>query len=162
MKPSLLIQLPLRYKPWQGRHLRLVMQDIAGTARQPEHDNRTHLRGAIDWLCRAQDVRKHKHDAGGVAAGWSFEDGWLPSYPETTGYIIETFIAAAECLDRPELVREVPYINHPEVMELARKLKPDLICVFGTSLIRGELLQEGRLGMVNLHGGLSPEYRGAD
>ena len=29
-------------------------------------------------------------------------------------------------------------------------------------LIRGELLQQGRLGLVNLHGGLSPEYRGAD
>lgn len=104
MKPSSLIQLPLRYKPWQGRNLRLVMQDIAGTARQSEHDHRTHLRGAIDWLCRAQDVRKHKPDAGGVAAGWSFEDGWLPSYPETTGYIIETFIAAAQYLDRPELI----------------------------------------------------------
>lgn len=104
MKPSSLIQLPLRYKPWQGRNLRLVMQDIAGTAQQPEHDHRTHLRAAIDWLCRAQDMRKNKPDAGGVAAGWSFEDGWLPSYPETTGYIIETFIAAAQYLDRPELI----------------------------------------------------------
>jgi hypothetical protein len=104
MKLSSLLQLPLRYKPWQGRHLRLLMQDMAGTARQPEHDHRTHLRGAIDWLCHAQDVRKNAPDAGGVAAGWSFEDGWLPSYPETTGYIIETFIAAAEHLDRPELV----------------------------------------------------------
>ncbi|MBS0552859.1 MAG: formyl transferase [Proteobacteria bacterium] len=65
-------------------------------------------------------------------------------------------------LDRPELVREVPHINHPDVLKLARELKPDLICVFGTSLIRGELLREGRLGIVNLHGGLSPEYRGAD
>ena len=65
-------------------------------------------------------------------------------------------------LDRPDLVREVPHINHPEVVRLARELKPDLICVFGTSLIRGELLHEGRLGIVNLHGGLSPEYRGAD
>ena len=65
-------------------------------------------------------------------------------------------------LDRPELVREFPHINHPEVVKLARALKPDLICVFGTSLIRGELLNEGRLGIVNLHGGLSPEYRGAD
>jgi len=65
-------------------------------------------------------------------------------------------------LDRPELVREVPHINHPEVVKLARELKPDLICVFGTSLIRGDLLKEGRLGIVNLHGGLSPEYRGAD
>jgi methionyl-tRNA formyltransferase len=65
-------------------------------------------------------------------------------------------------LDHPELVKEVPHINHPEVLSIARQLKPDLICVFGTSLIRGELLQEGRLGIVNLHGGLSPEYRGAD
>lgn len=65
-------------------------------------------------------------------------------------------------LDRPELVREVPHINHSDVVKLARELQPDLICVFGTSLIRGDLLKEGRLGIVNLHGGLSPEYRGAD
>jgi uncharacterized protein YyaL (SSP411 family) len=49
-------------------------------------------------------VRRNRPDTGGVAAGWSFEDGWLPSYPETTGYIIETFIAAAEYLGRPELI----------------------------------------------------------
>jgi hypothetical protein len=65
-------------------------------------------------------------------------------------------------LDRPDLVREVPHINHPDVVALARELQPDLIAVFGTSLIRGELLKMGRLGMANLHGGLSPEYRGAD
>jgi hypothetical protein len=65
-------------------------------------------------------------------------------------------------LDQPELVNEVPHINHPNVVQLANELKPDLIAVFGTSLIRGELLQKGRLGIVNLHGGLSPEYRGAD
>ena len=104
MKIASLIHLPLRYKPWQARHLRLVMQDMIGAARQPEQDHRTHLRGAMDWLCRAQDVRNNQADAGGVAAGWSFEDGWLPSYPETTGYIIETFIAAAKSLDRPELI----------------------------------------------------------
>lgn len=72
------------------------------------------------------------------------------------------FPQGAARLDRPELVREVPHINHPDVVRLARELKPDLICVFGTSLIRGDLLNEGRLGIINLHGGLSPEYRGAD
>jgi len=65
-------------------------------------------------------------------------------------------------LDQPELVKEVPHINHPDVIQLVDKLNPDLIAVFGTSLIRGELLTKGRLGIVNLHGGLSPEYRGAD
>jgi folate-dependent phosphoribosylglycinamide formyltransferase PurN len=72
------------------------------------------------------------------------------------------FGSAAPELDHPELIREVPHINHPEVARLADRLNPDLIAVFGTSLIRGELLQKGRLGMVNLHGGLSPEYRGSD
>lgn len=65
-------------------------------------------------------------------------------------------------LDCPQLVREVPHINHSEVIKLADQLNPDLIAVFGTSLIRGELLNKGRLGIVNLHGGLSPEYRGSD
>jgi hypothetical protein len=65
-------------------------------------------------------------------------------------------------LERPDLVVEVPHINHPDVVALADRLRPDLLCVFGTSLIRGDLLTRGRLGIVNLHGGLSPEYRGAD
>ena len=63
---------------------------------------------------------------------------------------------------RQDLVIEVPHINHPDVAELAKRLRPDVIAVFGTSLIRGPLLTNGRLGIFNLHGGLSPGYRGAD
>jgi hypothetical protein len=99
-----LIGLPFRYRPWSPRHLRLILADLPQPAVQPAHDHLTHLAATIDWLCYAQDVRDGKADAGGVAAGWSFEDGWLPSYPETTGYIIETFLAAARVLNRPELV----------------------------------------------------------
>ena len=95
MNPLDLIKLPLRYRPWQPRHALLVGADLRGRARQPVHDDERHLRAALAWLCHAQDVRDGQRDAGGVAAGWSFEDGWLPSYPETTGYIIETFLAAA-------------------------------------------------------------------
>ena len=65
-------------------------------------------------------------------------------------------------LVRADLLHEVAHINEANVVRLARTLSPDVIAVFGTSLIRGDLLKEGRLGMINLHGGLSPEYRGAD
>jgi uncharacterized protein YyaL (SSP411 family) len=99
-----LIGLPFRYQPWRPRHLRLILADISSPSAQEQCDHRTHLGAAIDWLCRAQDVRDGRADAGGVSAGWSFEDDWLPSYPETTGYIIETFLAAARILQRPELV----------------------------------------------------------
>jgi uncharacterized protein YyaL (SSP411 family) len=78
------------------------------------------LQGAIDWLCCAQDVRDGLSDAGGVSAGWSFEDGWLPSYPETTGYIIETFIAAAAVLEQPELIeRAVRMVDWELSIQLA-------------------------------------------
>lgn len=72
------------------------------------------------------------------------------------------FGTAAPKLDRTDLVRAVPHINDASVAALADSARPDVIAVFGTSLIRAPLLGMGRLGMVNLHGGLSPEYRGAD
>jgi len=65
-------------------------------------------------------------------------------------------------LTREDLLVQVPYMDHPDVTALADRLQPDVIAVFGTSLIRGPLLSKGRLGIFNLHGGLSPQYRGAD
>lgn len=104
MRPVELFRLPFRYRPWRPRHARLVLRDLIGGPRQPQCGHLDHLRAAIDWICRAQDVRDNEADAGGVSAGWSFEDGWLPSYPETSGYIVETFVAAADILDRPDLL----------------------------------------------------------
>ena len=56
--------------------------------------NGNHVRAAVQWLCRAQDVSGD----GGVARSYSLvynpffkRRGWTPSYPETTGYIIPTF-----------------------------------------------------------------------
>ena len=72
------------------------------------------------------------------------------------------FGSAAPGLVRKDLLVEVPHINHPDVVALADRLQPDVIAVFGTSLIRGPLLDRGRIGIFNLHGGLSPHYRGAD
>lgn len=45
------------------------------------------LSTAISWLCRSQDIT----GCGGVATEYSFKNGWEPPYPETTGYLIETF-----------------------------------------------------------------------
>ncbi|MBU4035140.1 MAG: hypothetical protein KKA35_01805, partial [Proteobacteria bacterium] len=45
-------------------------------------------------ICRAQDFSKTKD--GGVARHYSLINGWGPSYPETTGYIIPTIIKYAE------------------------------------------------------------------
>ncbi len=65
-------------------------------------------------------------------------------------------------LERSDLRVEVPYINDEQVLSLIDRHQPDVILVFGTSLLKGPLLEKGKLGIINLHGGLSPEYRGAD
>ena len=54
-------------------------------------DPEKHLYEAAQWLCRAQD---HGLDRG-VSYGCTFGGGFLPSYPETTGYIICTFVQLA-------------------------------------------------------------------
>jgi hypothetical protein len=48
---------------------------------------------SIAWLGRAQD--QSITNDGGVARHYSLISGWGPSYPETTGYIVPTFIAVA-------------------------------------------------------------------
>lgn len=60
-----------------------------------------HLLAAVNWLERAQDV----NDDGGVAAWYSLFSGWRPSYIETTGYIIETFLHLAEVLKNPSYTK---------------------------------------------------------
>jgi rhamnogalacturonyl hydrolase YesR len=45
----------------------------------------------LSWLCYAQD--KSATRDGGVARHFSLLDGWGSSYPETTGYIAETFLS---------------------------------------------------------------------
>lgn len=45
------------------------------------------------WLCRAQDCSASRD--GGVARDYSLIKGWASSYPETTGYIVPTFLEYA-------------------------------------------------------------------
>src|SRR6266481_3349621 len=85
LRLAAMVQRAYRYHPWRPRHICLVFQDLAGRPKRPAHDDKTHLAAALEWLCLAQEVCEGRSDAGGVSAGWSFEDGWLPGYPETTG-----------------------------------------------------------------------------
>jgi len=56
-----------------------------------------HLLAAAHWLRRAQDSTTDD----GVAIRFSLRHGWQSSYPETTGYIIPTFLQLAEVFQDP-------------------------------------------------------------
>ncbi|GAB6064063.1 hypothetical protein [Deferrisoma palaeochoriense] len=69
---------------WRYANLYSPRNESAGIER--------HVREAAAWLKRAQDAG---HDRG-VSYGLRFGGEFLPSYPETTGYIIPTFLTLAE------------------------------------------------------------------
>ena len=52
-------------------------------------------------------------------------------------------------------------INKPEVIEELKESNPDLILVYGSSLIKNEIIELFPNRIINLHLGLSPYYRGS-
>ncbi len=80
-----------RKRLYRGEAIRLVARDLLGRRETPR-ENSVHLGEAARWIARASDATP---DAG-VSAGYGFEEGWLASYPETTGYIIPTLLTYAE------------------------------------------------------------------
>ncbi len=64
------------------------------------------LRAAIQWIKAAQDVTGN----GGVSWGYRARQpvrsaltiGWMPAYPETTGYLIETLLKFAHVTNDPD------------------------------------------------------------
>ena len=46
------------------------------------------LHKTLQWLMRAQDATSDD----GVSYGYHLHEGWVVSYPETTGYILQTFL----------------------------------------------------------------------
>ncbi|MFV0387768.1 MAG: hypothetical protein ACK5NT_03345 [Pyrinomonadaceae bacterium] len=68
-----------------------IAKDIFGI-RNHIGDSETHLYGTLEWIKNAHEQAGNK----GVAGGYSLIDGWLPPYPETTGYIIPTLLDFAE------------------------------------------------------------------
>lgn len=80
----------------QIKLLRFYLQSGFSTNESDE----THLEAAVNWLCRAQDVC----EGNGVSSVYSFKSGWGVAYPETSGYIIATFLAYADVSNKEEYV----------------------------------------------------------
>jgi len=70
------------------------------------------------------------------------------------------WFAAAAAADRPSL-REVADINDPALAEWAIGERYDVLCLFGTAILKDVWLNAFPSRIVNLHLGLSPFYRGS-
>ncbi|HTT66594.1 MAG TPA: formyl transferase [Gemmatimonadales bacterium] len=75
-----------------------------------------------------------------------------------------TLFAGADdgAMPRPDLVRVFPGHNGPECLAFLAGLKPDVIAVYGTGVIREGVMRLAGRAILNLHTGVSPRYRGSD
>lgn len=78
---------------WRPSHAGLLRDQVAGRTRNERrgYTDADHLQAAVAWLERAQDAT----GTGGVAGRYRLRSGWTSAYPETTGYIVPTFLALA-------------------------------------------------------------------
>ncbi len=60
--------------------------------------NSRHIEAGVRWLVYAQDATADN----GVSKGFALNRGWLPSYVETTGYIIPTMFDCSQRLGRAD------------------------------------------------------------
>ncbi len=74
-------------------------------------ESETHIVEAASWLRRAQD---HGSDRG-VSYGMVFGQDFLASYPETTGYIIQTFLRLAREYNDPEYQKRAVEMGNWEI-----------------------------------------------
>jgi hypothetical protein len=84
--------------------LRILFSELwngAGPGRNPANafgSLEDHVHAAYRWLVQAQNATPDK----GVAASYDLFSGWTSSYPETTGYIIPTFLKYATVFGEQE------------------------------------------------------------
>jgi methionyl-tRNA formyltransferase len=50
--------------------------------------------------------------------------------------------------------------NDPVIVEKVKAEEPDLIIVFGTDILKGEILEIAKLNILNIHRDILPKYRG--
>jgi len=82
-------------------------------------------------------------------------------YKERFGNSAPVFLPPEKIMSpKPVKVFTISQCNSPENLQLIRNIKPDLIILGGTGIVKEELLAIPSVGTINCHPGILPRYRG--
>jgi|TARA_B100001971_G_scaffold195699_1_gene202768 methionyl-tRNA formyltransferase len=86
-----------------------------------------------------------------------------PLFEEEEKEFEETHFFVEMNKDLPtSLISQVSTVNSPQSLETLKELRPDLGIVFGTGKINLNIINLFKSGLINVHRGISQEYRGLD
>ena len=95
-------------KFWTLSNAQLLLKNFYMKNGSTESNDDINLKEAAEWLKRAQNV----NDDGGFSGRYNLKGGWSSSYPETTGYIIPTFLSLSKELnDKDYIYRAKKAVN---------------------------------------------------
>ncbi|MFT4545229.1 MAG: folate-dependent phosphoribosylglycinamide formyltransferase PurN [Bacteroidia bacterium] len=82
---------------------------------------------------------------------------------EAANKLVDDYILELGVQGRPEGVEylETPSLNEATVITAVNQAQPDVCVVLGTSIIRERLISIPKIGMINAHTSILPEYRGS-
>jgi hypothetical protein len=107
-----------------------------------------------------------KHEAGLIKDEQflkKFSETWSAGFryhPMLKDYLRAHFDVVVEKPGTQYLNIRCGEINSPELREFLKPIKPDIIAVLGSSVIKPEMISLPSAAMINIHSGLSPYYRG--
>ncbi len=78
-----------------------------------------------------------------------------------TAYETERFFKGQPARLEPDIpFGEVESFNSERGVEAVREVSPDLVIVFGTEILKGEILKVAKINTLNIHRDILPKYRG--
>jgi len=62
----------------------------------------------------------------------------------------------------PVKYKVVAGVNSQEAIDFLKFWQPDIIVAFGVPIIKSRTLDQAKIGAINIHGGISPQYKGGN
>lgn len=94
-----------------GAHQMSVLNRYISGSLFPEYDDEVHLNTTMGWLAQAQD----RCDGDGVSCVYYLKSGWGIAYPETSGYILATFLVYADYSGDSDFINRAKQLGDWEV-----------------------------------------------
>lgn len=118
------------------------------------------LKSGIEVLKSFCELEENLIEKGAVQVSSTKREQHLLSRMQSEKDFFDAFTATAQDLSNPQVIQRGE-INESHLFTKIEALNPDLIVVYGASILKEPLLSAFPRKILNVHLGLSPYYRGA-